>query len=127
VEPVGERRSRLVAEHPRLQLLRRSPSELDPVLVAGVDADPVDAETFGHALRNVRITEATCRAAIAAMAELTVRGSDGYHRVKPPDPLIAASAQEASIGALHYDHDFDRLAEVLAFERRWLAPPGTFD
>jgi predicted nucleic acid-binding protein len=58
------------------------------------------------------------------MAELASQG-DGYHRIKPPDALIAASAQDAGIGVFHYDHDFDRLAEALEFESRWLAPPGT--
>jgi hypothetical protein len=28
---------------------------------------------------------------------------------------------------IHYDHDFDRLADVLTFEGQWLPPPGTLD
>jgi len=39
--------------------------------------------------------------------------------------LIAAAAQDASVGVLHYDAHFDRLAEVLDFESRWIAPPGS--
>jgi predicted nucleic acid-binding protein len=41
------------------------------------------------------------------------------------DLLIAATAQDSGLGVLHYDHHYDRLAEVLTFETRWLAPPGT--
>jgi predicted nucleic acid-binding protein len=48
-----------------------------------------------------------------------------YHRVRLPDALIAAAAQDVGIGVLHYDHHYDRLAEVLHFESRWIAPPGT--
>jgi predicted nucleic acid-binding protein len=45
-----------------------------------------------------------------------------------PDILIAATAQDAGIGVLHYDHHYDRLAEVLNFRKRldsaaWLALP----
>jgi predicted nucleic acid-binding protein len=45
--------------------------------------------------------------------------------VKFPDLLIAAAAQDAALGVLHYDAHFDRLATVLSFESRWLAPPGS--
>jgi hypothetical protein len=38
--------------------------------------------------------------------------------------LIAAAAQDAGIGVLHYDHHYDRLAEVLHFPSVWIAPPG---
>jgi predicted nucleic acid-binding protein len=45
--------------------------------------------------------------------------------VKFPDLLIAAAAQDAALSVLHYDAHFDRLADVLSFESRWLAPPGS--
>lgn len=45
----------------------------------------------------------------------------------PPDTLIAAIAHESGVGVLHYDAHYDRLAEVLAFESRWIAPRGTLD
>ena len=51
--------------------------------------------------------------------------SDGYHRISLPDYLIAAAAQEAAIGVLHYDHHYDRLQEVFRFESRWIAPAGS--
>jgi predicted nucleic acid-binding protein len=43
------------------------------------------------------------------------------------DLVIAAAATSAGFGVLHYDGDFDTLAEVLPFESRWLAPPGSLD
>jgi predicted nucleic acid-binding protein len=45
--------------------------------------------------------------------------------VKPQDLLIAAAAQDAAVGVLHYDSDFDTLATVLSFESRWIAPAGS--
>lgn len=51
----------------------------------------------------------------------------GYHRVSIADALIAAAAQENAAGVLHYDRHYDRLAEVLIFESRWIAPAGTLD
>jgi predicted nucleic acid-binding protein len=75
-------------------------------------------------LRDVPVTVSVQRAAIGALralAELAPR----HHRVALADALIAAAAQEAGLGVLHYDHHYDRLAEVLSFRSCWAAPPGT--
>ena len=50
----------------------------------------------------------------------------GHHRLAPADVVIAACAHTAGIGVLHYDSDYDLLAEhtSLRFESEWLAPPG---
>jgi predicted nucleic acid-binding protein len=77
-------------------------------------------------LRNIPVTRTVCDAALDAMRTLAEH-SDAYHRVVIPDYLIAACAAEAGVGVLHYDRDFDRLAEVLAFESRWAADAGTLD
>jgi predicted nucleic acid-binding protein len=58
--------------------------------------------------------------ALRALAEIAPR----HHRVALADALVAAAAQEAGLGVLHYDHDYDRLAEVLSFRSCWAAPPG---
>ncbi len=49
------------------------------------------------------------------------------HRLPAADVFIAALAHEARVGVLHYDAHYDRLAEVLDFESRWIAPPGSVD
>lgn len=69
-------------------------------------------------LRDVPITVSVQRAAMTAMHDLAARGR---HRVKLSDLLIAAAAQEAAVGVLHCDADFDLLATALTFESRWLA------
>ncbi len=75
-------------------------------------------------LRSIPLTASIGRAALAAMMTLGSR-SAGAHRVALPDYLIAASAEAAGLGVLHYDHHYDRLAEVMSFESRWIAPPGS--
>ena len=50
----------------------------------------------------------------------------GHHRLPPVDLMIAAIADRHELGILHYDHDYDVLAERtdLRFESAWLAPAG---
>jgi predicted nucleic acid-binding protein len=64
--------------------------------------------------------------ALAAQRELALVG---HHRLPPSDLLIAACAHQAQAGVLHYDRDFDVIAQrtSLDFESEWLAPPGTLD
>jgi predicted nucleic acid-binding protein len=73
---------------------------------------------------DIPMTDSIHRAALTAVRELARRGA-GWHRVPVVDVLVAAAAQEAGVGVLHYDHHFDRLAEVLHFRSAWLAPAGS--
>ena len=86
-----------------------------------------DLERLGAALaalRDVPVTVSVQRAAESALHDLGRLGP-GAHRVPLADVLVAAAAQEAGLGVLHYDHRYDRLADVLAFESRWIAPAGS--
>lgn len=51
----------------------------------------------------------------------------GHHRLAPIDIMIAACAHEVGGGVLHYDRDYDLIAEHtgLGFESVWLAPAGS--
>lgn len=62
--------------------------------------------------------------ALLAQRELADRG---HHRLAPIDVMIAACAHEAGAGVLHYDRDYDLIAEhtSLSFESVWLAPAGS--
>jgi predicted nucleic acid-binding protein len=64
------------------------------------------------------------RVALQAQRELA---EIGHHRLPPIDVMIAACAHRAEAGVLHYDADYDILAEhtSLMFESEWLALPGT--
>jgi predicted nucleic acid-binding protein len=83
-----------------------------------------DLEATQAMLRDIPMTDSIHHAALTAVRELARRGA-GRHRVPVTDVLIAAAAQEASVGVLHYDRHFDRLAEVLHFRSVWLAPAGS--
>jgi predicted nucleic acid-binding protein len=62
--------------------------------------------------------------ALLAQRELAARG---HHRLAPIDVMIAACAHEVDAGVLHYDRDYDLIAEhtSLSFESIWLAPVGS--
>lgn len=75
-------------------------------------------------VRPVAVTASMLRTAESAMRVLAAH-SAGTHRLPIVDYFIAAAAQELGGGVLHYDHDFERLAEVMEFESVWLVPPGS--
>jgi predicted nucleic acid-binding protein len=74
------------------------------------------------ALRTAPLTGTTARATQDAMRTLADR-SAGAQRIPVVDYLIAAAAQEIGAAVLHYDRDYDTLAEIMEFESIWLAPP----
>lgn len=49
----------------------------------------------------------------------------GWHRTSIPDVVIAATAAEHDLTVLHYDSDYERLAEVAAVTHEWVVPRGT--
>jgi predicted nucleic acid-binding protein len=75
-------------------------------------------------LPRVRIDGEVERLALEAQRELA---EVGHHRLSPMDVMIAACAHRAEAGVLHYDGDYEILAQrtSLAFESEWLAPAGT--
>lgn len=75
-------------------------------------------------LRDVPITRAVTDTAIAGLRDLSHRRPLS-HRIPVSDALIAAAATDVALAVLHYDHHYDRLAEVLPFESRWIAPAGS--
>jgi len=76
------------------------------------------------ALRVAPMTPSVIRAAEDAMRTLAHR-TDGAQRLPLVDYLLAAAAQHTVSAVLHYDHDFDTLAEIMGFESIWLAPRGS--
>jgi predicted nucleic acid-binding protein len=62
--------------------------------------------------------------ALAAQAQLA---RVGHRRLPPVDLIIAALADRHELGVLHYDHDYDLIADKtdLAFDSVWLADRGT--
>ncbi|WP_306360203.1 PIN domain nuclease [Nocardia sp. CC227C] len=50
-----------------------------------------------------------------------------HRSVKIPDLIIAAVAEHHGLTVLHYDHDFDRIAEITGQPVEWVVPPGMAD
>jgi predicted nucleic acid-binding protein len=75
------------------------------------------------ALPRFEIDAAVERRAVDAQRQLA---RVGHHRLPPVDLLVAAIADRHELGVLHYDHDYDLLADKtdLQFESVWLAPRG---
>jgi predicted nucleic acid-binding protein len=98
------------------------------VLLSARDGDELDSRDDAlAALRDVPITRSVTNAALLALRQLAHVRPQHQRGIRLPDLLIAAAAQDAGVGVLHYDRDYDRLADVLSFESRWLAPPGSLD
>jgi predicted nucleic acid-binding protein len=58
--------------------------------------------------------------------EALARKAGLHHRaVKHPDLLIAAAAEAAGIPVVHYDEDYDLIAQITGQQARWLAPRGS--
>lgn len=70
----------------------------------------------------LHLTQAVVARALAIQHELAGRGQ---HRRPIPDLLVAATALEHDAAVLHYDRDFDLIAEVTGLSARWIIPAGT--
>lgn len=70
----------------------------------------------------VPLTQEIFERAIEVQGELAKRGQ---HRLPIPDLIVAAAAEAAELTVLHYDGDFDRIAEVTAQKTEWVVPRGS--
>jgi predicted nucleic acid-binding protein len=79
------------------------------------------------AFEQVPLDHADGSAAIRALYDLAHIEPEktGYHKVATPDALIAASAVREGCGVLHYDHDYERLAEVMPLIEVSFVPFGS--
>lgn len=72
----------------------------------------------------IETTTAHVRRALQVQRLLTVRSQHGR---KIPDLLIAAAAESLDLTVLHYDADFDLIANVTGQRCKWVVPAGTVD
>jgi hypothetical protein len=112
---------------------------LDPLLEAGLIArcTPTDleagfssADSASH--RQMRETRAAwpfvamnqpvLDRAVAVQDALAERSQ--HRGAKIADLLIAAAAEAAGLVVLHYDHDFDLIAEITGQPMEWIVPAG---
>ena len=68
------------------------------------------------------VTEEALARAIDIQSELA---RDGRHRVPIPDLIIAAVAERNGLTILHYDADFDMIAQVTGQPVAWVVERGS--
>jgi predicted nucleic acid-binding protein len=104
------------------------PAELEIRFSAQNDREFEELGEELDALPDAPLTAEAARAAVQAQAELSAAPGVS-HRVKPVDLLIAAVAAGEGLGVLHYDRDYDTIAEhtSLRFKSIWVAPRGSID
>lgn len=82
-----------------------------------------DSAASLRALPRVQITEAIVDRALEVQALLAKRSQ---HRAVPlPDLIVAACAESAGLIVLHYDGDFERIAEITGQPTKWVLPRGS--
>jgi len=73
------------------------------------------------AYERVSLTQEIFDRAVEVQGALARRGR---HRLPIPDLIVAAAAESAGLIVLHYDGDFERIAEVTGQPTEWVVPRG---
>jgi hypothetical protein len=74
------------------------------------------------AYTKVPLTEDVFDRAMDVQGELS---KSGRHRVRIPDLLVAAAAEKGGLTILHYDSDYDTIAEATGQPTEWVVPRGS--
>ena len=85
-------------------------------------ADYQEVAEERRSLYNAPITPDVMTKAIELQHELA---RNGHHRVPIRDLVISAAAQAASLTVLHYDYDFERIADAGGAAQEWVIPRGS--
>jgi predicted nucleic acid-binding protein len=125
-----------IARYPSTEVAAR----LDPLVIAGLVATcalvdlqllystPGQAEyTRLAAIRRASFAllpteDADLRRAAQTQATLAERGQ---HRIAWPDLVIAAVAERHRVALLHYDADYDLIADITGQDTEWVVPKGS--
>jgi predicted nucleic acid-binding protein len=89
-------------------------------------ADPGSYETLWkalHAQRWIEVTADAMNRALEVHHQMAIRSQHRHFRL--PDLIIAAAAELGGATVLHYDADFDRIAEITGQAVEWVAPKGS--
>jgi len=71
------------------------------------------------------LTDEIARRAVEVQGLLAQRAQ--HRSVSIPDLLVAATAERFSLTVLHYDRDYERIAEITGQPTEWIVPAGTGD
>lgn len=89
-------------------------------------ADPRRYDDLFRSLQNHRWIDVTTDAMDRALAVHRELGRRSQHRsFSLPDLIIAATAEQHGATVLHYDADYDRIAEITGQPTEWVVERGT--
>ena len=71
------------------------------------------------------LTDEIARRAVEVQGLFAERAQ--HRAVSIPDLLVAAIAERFSLTVLHYDRDYERIAEITGQPTEWIVPAGTAD
>lgn len=120
--------------HDEVALVWATPVATGRVAVTGVGmleilvsftsgADFIDARFELSMMPQVAVTEQIIERALDVQGLMAARGT---HRAPSPADLVLAACAEANgLAVLHYDNDFDLIAEVTGHPMDWVALPGS--
>lgn len=88
--------------------------------------DPKGYAVLWDALHGQRWINVTTQAMDRALEVHRQLGLSSQHRhFRLPDLIIAAAAELNGATVLHYDADYDRIAEITGQAAEWVAPQGS--
>jgi predicted nucleic acid-binding protein len=97
--------------------------DLELLFSARSSRDYLEILSDRRSLPRAEVDEAQLERAVEVQTAL---GRQAQHRgVSIPDLLIAAAAEAAGLTVLHYDPDFDLVAEVTGQACEWVVPKGS--
>lgn len=99
--------------------------DLEILYSARTGADHEHFRAQREAFEYFPMTDEIARRAIEVQGLLAHRGQ--HRSVSIPDLLIAATAERFSLVVLHYDGDYERIAEITGQPTKWVVPRGTAD
>lgn len=97
--------------------------DLELLFSARSTADYLAILSDRRSLPRAEVGEAGIERGIEVQAAMARKGQ--HRGVTIPDLLIAAAAEAAGLTVLHYDSDFDRIAEITSQPTEWVVPQGT--
>ena len=71
------------------------------------------------------LTDEISRRALEVQGSLAQRAQ--HRPVSIPELLIAATAERFALTVLHYDREYERIAEITGQATEWIVPAGTVD
>jgi predicted nucleic acid-binding protein len=99
--------------------------DLEILYSARTGQEPERFRTQRHAFEYFPLTDEVAQRAIEVQGLLAQRSQ--HRSVSIPDLLIAATAERYALTVLHYDGDYERVAQITGPPTEWVVPRGTAD